>query len=200
MRKLSFFIGFISLLVFNVSFLNSGSVHCFGNDCSSGSSYAMPDTGQSTSYTDTFGEDNDYQPEATQMSYTINADNTVTDNITGLMWRRCSQGMDDNATCTGTPASYAWESALSVCEDETTDYTDWRLPNIKELFTLVKLEGSSPFIDQTTFPATEGNYYLTGTTDLLDDTDAMVVRFNYGSVSSYRKSSSGYLRCVRAGP
>ena len=162
--------------------------------------YAVPDTGQTTSYTATFGEDHDYQPAATQMSYTVNADNTVTDNITGLMWRRCSQGTDDNATCTGTAATYTWENALGACEGETTDYADWRLPNVKELFSIVKFEGSVPFIDQTTFPATAFNYYWTGTTYVPSTTGAMVVYFGDGYVGYCNKASSYYVRCVRAGP
>lgn len=161
---------------------------------------AVPDTGQITSYTTTFGEDHDYQPAGTQLSYTINADNTITDNRTGLMWRRCSQGMTDDATCTGTAGTYTREGALASCEGETADYTDWRLPNAKELFSLVKFEGAAPFIDQTIFPATVSNYYWTGTTYVPNTSYAMSVDVSGGLVSASVKTGSNYVRCVRAGP
>ena len=163
-----------------------------------GSGYALPDTGQTTSYD--IGDDADYNPAATQLSYTVNADNTITDNKTGLMWRRCSQGMNDDATCTGTAATYTWTLALAQCEAETTDYSDWRLPNMKELFSIIKFEGAAPFIDQTTFPATVSSYYWSSTTYVPNATYAMDVHFNDGSVLLDLKPNYDYVRCVRAGP
>jgi len=47
----------------------------------------LPDTGQTTSYTSTFGEDNDYTIYSPY--FTLNGNGTVTDTITGLMWQFC---------------------------------------------------------------------------------------------------------------
>jgi len=56
-----------------------------------------------------------------------NGDGTITDNATGLMWMK-----DDNGT------GVNWENALSYTEDfEYAGYTDWRLPNAKELQSIV---------------------------------------------------------------
>ena len=159
---------------------------------------AVPDTGQTTSYD--VGDDADYNPAGTQPSYTVNADNTVTDNRTGLMWRRCSQGKNDDATCTGSALAYGWTNALAQCEAETEDYSDWRLPNSKELYSLVKYEGTAPFMDQAIFPATVSSYYWTGTTYAASTTYAMVVYLDVGSVIIDNKASTYYVRCVRAGP
>lgn len=161
--------------------------------------YALPDTGQPGSYTGTYGEDHDYQPAASQPSYTVNADNTVTDNRTGLMWRRCSQGKNDDATCTGTSGSYTWEDAISQCENETADYSDWRLPNYKELLSIVSYGAMSPAINGT-FPATTSTAYWTSTSYAGDGTTAWYVDFNMGGGDPSAKTTPQYVRCVRAGP
>jgi hypothetical protein len=60
----------------------------------------LPDTGQTHSYTATFGEDSDYT--INPPSYTDNGDGTVADNITGLMWQQ------------GEAGSMNWEAAI-IC-------------------------------------------------------------------------------------
>jgi len=154
----------------------------------------VPDTGQTTSYTGTFGEDHDYQPADTQMSYTDNGDGTITDNRTGLMWLKDANNYNSGGTQT-------WEAALSGCEGFSyATYTDWRLPNAKELFSIVKFEGAAPFIDTTYFLNTQSNYYWTSTTYVPNTGYAMIVAFNYGIVSNGSKTTAYYVRPVRAGP
>jgi len=99
-------------------------------------------------------------------------------------------------------ATAAWEAAGKYCQDLTfATYTDWRLPNAKELFTLVKFEGSAPFIDQTTFPATVSSDYWTSTTYVPNTDLAMTVDFRSGVVDHRAsKTVNYYVRCVRAGP
>jgi hypothetical protein len=161
---------------------------------------ALPDTGQTTVYT--AGDDASYNPAATQLSYTDNGDFTITDNRTGLMWKKCSEGQNNDSSCTGTAGTYTWANAITQCENLTTPggYTDWRLPNMKELFSIIKFEGSAPFIDSTNFPTTVNNYYWTSTTYVPSTTYALTVYFKFGSVLSYSKTSLVYVRCVRAGP
>jgi hypothetical protein len=50
----------------------------------------IPDTGQTTSYTSTYGEDSDYI--INPPSYTDNGDGTITDKTTGLMWQKTDGG------------------------------------------------------------------------------------------------------------
>ncbi|MDC7220299.1 MAG: DUF1566 domain-containing protein [Spirochaetales bacterium] len=97
------------------------------------------------------------------MEYVDNGDGTVTDNSTGLMWAQDDSGdrMD-------------WIEALAYAnESELGGYSDWRLPNSKELQSLVDYEGSDfPAINtdffnmtQTTFESEEDRaYFWTSTT------------------------------------
>ena len=74
--------------------------------------------------------------------YQDNADGTVTDLETNLMWAKCSGGMQyDVGFCQGdSNASANWQDALEAAGASTlADYDDWRLPNAKELQTLAVL-------------------------------------------------------------
>ncbi|WP_299781895.1 DUF1566 domain-containing protein [uncultured Formosa sp.] len=106
----------------------------------SGYTYAIVDSGVSDFYSDEaiisepsegdafYGQDATYN--GNQPSYTDNGDGTVTDNITGLMWQ---QDM-------GEKMSYA--DAVQLVETfNLGEYTDWRIPTIKELYSLANFTG-----------------------------------------------------------
>jgi len=62
-----------------------------------------------------------------QNSFIDNEDGTVTDLSTGLMWQMSDGGQARN-----------WESALEYAENlELAGYSDWRLPNVKELESII---------------------------------------------------------------
>ena len=93
----------------------------------------------------------------TTQSLTDNGNGTVTDHSTGLMWQQ------------GEPGSMTRAAALNYCENLsfplTNGFTDWRLPNIKELVSLVDYSVANytnliPAFNRTFFPnAVEGVYY-----------------------------------------
>ena len=93
--------------------------------------------------------------------FTINSDGTVTDTQTSLIWARCPQGLS-GADCTGgTLAGLNWVTALNLNGTRPTSVTtgaisgtDWRLPNVKELQSLVERSCFSPAINETVFPNT----------------------------------------------
>ncbi|MCI5142171.1 MAG: DUF1566 domain-containing protein [Candidatus Electrothrix sp. ATG1] len=96
-----------------------------------------------------------------------NNDGTITDQATGLMWQQ-----EDNG------AGVDWNTALTTCEDaDTGDYTDWRLPNAKELHSIVDYSRSpdstgsaalDPLFSATAFTNEGGQedygFYWTSTT------------------------------------
>ncbi len=90
-----------------------------------------------------------------------NSDGTITDSATGLMWMQDDSGM-----------AVDWETALHYADTISyADYTDWRLPNVKELQAIVDYSGVFPAIDPmfTCTPivneagADDYGYYWTGT-------------------------------------
>lgn len=92
-----------------------------------------------------------------------------------------------------------WDSALSYCENlSLAGNTDWRLPNRKELQSLVDYERYNPALDATYFPGVNSSYYWSSTTNASDSGDAWEVSF-YNGNSDYFKTTLNYVRCVRAG-
>jgi len=152
----------------------------------------LPDTGQTTSRTYTFGEDHDYAINSP--SYVDNNNGTVTDNNTGLVW----QQSDDNEI-------RHWDPAVSYCQNLTLgSHSDWRLPNPKELQSIVDYGQREPAIDTAFFIGTESSDYWSSTTSVFDTLRAWYVDFTYGDLVSFYKINSWgmyarYVRCVRGG-
>ncbi len=106
----------------------------------------LPDTGQNTSYTTTFGEDADYNLNAP--FYMLNGNGTVTDTVTGLMWQQTDGG------------EMTIENAQFYCDTLTLGgYTDWRLPNCHELFCILDHDKVNPAIDTIYFTKTLAEYW-----------------------------------------
>lgn len=162
----------------------------------------FPDTAQTGDYTATFGEDSDYQPAAAKPDYTIytpvGISSVTVDNRTGLMW--ITNPMKDAGF--NKPGVSTWEVAISSCEAlNYAGYTDWRLPNVRELVSIVDYGVASPSINSNFFPDTPvSGMYWTATTYVPDTTKAWYVLFNAGSLGGVSKTGSNYVRCVRGGP
>jgi hypothetical protein len=104
----------------------------------------------------------------------------VTDNTTGLVWRRCAEGMTwGDSTCTGSATEYTHEGALQRAQTQT----GWRLPNVKELSSIVDRSLRNPAIDPTAFPNNPSNgLFWSSSPHVGSSRDAWVVRFSDGSV------------------
>jgi len=145
----------------------------------------LPDTGQTQSYTSTFGEDSDYT--INPPSYTDNGDGTITDNVTGLIWQK----EDDDVL-------RSWADAVTCCGDLTlAGYSNWRLPSAYELMSIVNCDTYYPSIDTTYFPGTNASDYWSSTTSVINLSNAWYVYFYLGRVYERSKSDSYYVRCVR---
>lgn len=103
---------------------------------------------------DYYGQDAHYQ---TPCSYTDNGDGTVTDNVTGLIWQKVPG------------EKKTWMQAVDGLDDFNAQalggYGDWRIPTMKELYSLVQYTGvhgrteesSVAFFDPEFFPLTYGS-------------------------------------------
>lgn len=78
-----------------------------------------------------------FKPLSYPMTKYIISNKTVIDKRTGLMWMRCAMGQElVNQTCIGSAKKYRLSFATELTVN-FANFTDWRLPNIKELNTLV---------------------------------------------------------------
>ncbi|MGD9731581.1 MAG: DUF1566 domain-containing protein [Desulfamplus sp.] len=119
----------------------------------------------------------------------INGNGTVTDSATGLMWQ---QDTSDNYM--------TWEEALSYCKNlNLGGYSDWRLPTIRELKTIVDYSRYYPAIDINIFNNTFVSFYWSSTTNSYSTYDAWGVYFSSGSYSYSNKHGYYYVRAVRGG-
>lgn len=95
-------------------------------------------------YGEPYGENN----------FVDNGDGTISDLGTGLMWLKEDSGQGLN-----------WEQALLMAENlEYAGYNDWRLPNVKELQSIVDYSGVYPAIDSRYFSITDKDSYFWSST------------------------------------
>jgi uncharacterized repeat protein (TIGR01451 family) len=160
----------------------------------------LPQTGQTTSYAS--GDDGDIQAGIAwpEQRFTNNGNGTVTDNLTGLVWLR-------NANCFGTRT---WANALinantlNSGECGLSDGSvegDWRLPNRKELRSLINYgqANSAAWLNTQGFSNVQAGYYWSSTTYADSMNYAWFVDMVDGSVVADFKPYFYYVWPVRAG-
>jgi hypothetical protein len=128
-------------------------------------------------------------PAYAGQSFTDNGDGTITDNVTTLMWQK-----QDNAT------GYTWANALTYCKNLSLGgyaVGSWRLPNVKELKSIVDFTKYAPAINGTYFPGTKSSYYWSSTTYAVNTTLAWFVGFDGGYTGDDVRAVACFVRCVR---
>jgi len=129
-------------------------------------------------------------------SYTLLANGIeVFDSTTQLTWKRCPEGLSGASCESGTANTYTWSDALAL------EVGTWRLPNIKELASLVETACYGPAINLSLFPNTPNKFFWSSSPDASGVGDAWLVNFIYGHISRshYPKASYPYVRLVRGG-
>ncbi|MBK7001890.1 MAG: DUF1566 domain-containing protein [Rhodoferax sp.] len=134
-------------------------------------------------------------------AYTDNGDGTVTHTPTGLIWKRCVEGQTwSGGTCTGSASSYTWPQALTLASTSSfAGKSDWRLPDYKELSSLVEECRFNPAINDAIFPNTPGSYFWSGSPYAYSSGYAWVVDFGYGYADGSLRYYGYAVRLVRGG-
>jgi len=136
--------------------------------------------------------------------FTLNGDGTVNHLKTGLMWKQCVEGLS-GANCDAGGAmvvatALSWDAALTSTATPFAGYSDWRLPNQKELSTIVETGCENPSVNETAFPNTPSpRFFWSSTTYASDPSQAWVVYFSDGYSNAYAKTIPLYVRLVRNG-
>jgi len=186
---------------------------CDALDCQ----YAgVPKTGQQISYAT--GDDGELQMGVPWPNprFTNNDDGTVTDNLTGLIWLK-------DASCSALPNTNSngmapWNNAIlaaAALADGTCGLTDgslagdWRLPNTKELQSLIDYGFENPALSNTAgtvrwssgdpFTDVQSDSYWSSTTNAVSTDLAWWVSLHGGRVESTSKSYNTYVWPVRGG-
>jgi hypothetical protein len=108
----------------------------------------LPDTGQTSGYTTTFGEDNDYTINAP--FFMVNGNGTVSDTLTGLMWQQADGG------------EMTIENATTYCSTLSLGgYSNWRLPSAHEAFSILNHQNNNPALNTTVFTTSTAEYWWT---------------------------------------
>lgn len=134
-------------------------------------------------------------------NFTQLSNGLVQDKITGLMWTRCPYGQSwdsVNSTCTGTAVQITWQDALQLSTSISDGgHSDWRLPNIKELATIVEKRCVDASVNATLFPATAPENFWTSTTVVGNESAAWAIAFYSGKNNTKEKLLDLYVRFVR---
>ena len=143
-------------------------------------------------------------PSTPTSDFINHGDGTVTHVKTGLTWKRCAEGLSGESCLAGRDDSFFWRDALNVAEASTfAGFSDWRLPNVKELHSLVETCGYELAINQSVFPNTPfqagGAVFWTSTPDPRRFDNAYLVSFQHGGAVPVGKNSKIYVRLVRGG-
>ena len=177
----------------------------------------VPQTGQTQSFTP--GDDGDLGFGVTLPTprFTDNGDGTITDNLTALMWLK-------NANCAGAAASSQPNAIAAVAQLNATGkmnnidcgdvarHTDWRLPNINEMTSLINYGFANPAFSNaagtgngtandpfTNFQIAAG--YWSSTTYAGDPNVAWGINFSNPStiINHGAKAFAGFVLAVRGG-
>ena len=122
----------------------------------------------------------------------------VLDRANGLIWTADNlQTKQDDEDDSEQHNFEAAEFAINKCA--IAGFTDWRLPTIDELSTLIDRTRFKPATNIEFFPSTRTDYYWSNTPDASAPEDyAWIVSFNGGLVSFYSRASTACVRAVRS--
>ena len=123
-----------------------------------------------------------------EVHFTDNGNGTISDHFTGLMWQKVP------ATDTLT-----WEKAIQYAEKlSLAGFSDWRLPNIKELNSINDESKNAPSVNTGLFSGVKSGRYWSSTTQKGQTANAWFIDFqNFGLTSYFAKSKGYYTICVR---
>jgi hypothetical protein len=143
---------------------------------------------------------------------------TVLDKNTGLVWKKCAEGQTYNrlsGSCDGAARLFVSNEALAfegnINNTGYAGYNDWRVPNIKELSSIVESSCVNPAINIVIFRNTPSGYFRSSTPSgdgfyCVNFADSMTSRKcdqsgtgpgGMGGMGGFTDVTEGYLRFVR---
>jgi hypothetical protein len=155
-------------------------------------------------------DDGFYQKGVTPLYSRDESNGTVTDHITGLMWQdntevyRSWLNEENYLICREDSQSSACkdtsgDTAMTYCDDlNLSGYSDWRLPNIRELQSIVDYHMEKPALPYI-FRYRRAGYFWSSNSVVGHESYGWMVSFEYGDANGYLKNGQLFIRCVRDG-
>lgn len=165
-------------------------------------SRGLPKTGQHLSYVD---YDDGYYENGWWLgrlnvdnkdrfiAQTIGGDDVAIDRATGLMW-----AADDNQAGCNNKNKLDFDDALAYAHNlDFAGFTDWRIPNILELISIINFGVPDPSTYTDVFPSNPADEYLSSTTYIMSSSYMRTVHYYDGDINIKQKSDTYLIRCVR---
>ena len=163
---------------------------------------SLPKAGQTVIYTPA---DEAYIQEKVEWPaprFTDNGDGTVTDGLTGMMWLK-----------DGGCLKKGWSDALNIiadfnanpfkysCIGYAANYTDWHMPNVKELESLINYDVSDAagWLNSAGFTNIKYSSYWSSTTSQKSAAQAWIMNMKKSAKLLQKKKSASYAWPVRGG-
>ncbi len=145
--------------------------------------------------------------------FTFDTNGNATDKVTGLMWQRCPIGTGYSNS--GTPTTYtddlctnentllSWSEALKAAQTANANlvggYSDWRLPNVQELRSIIERRNYDPAINPVVFPSYNSSAFWSSTPPIHSSYEhsAIAITFLDGNDIWPKRSAKVYARLVR---
>jgi hypothetical protein len=124
----------------------------------------------------------------------------VFDEHTRIEWQGCSRGQS-GVSCSGTYIPSNWPTAVSYCENlNWGGYTDWRMPNVKELNSLINDRDPVHAIDGVVFPGVRSTLYWSSSQVAQYPGTMWSVDFSHGGMTKIAMlSPNWFVFCARQG-
>jgi len=121
-------------------------------------------------------------PDTISSPYADNGDGTVTDTRTGLIWQRCAVGqMWNGISCVGKTSVHKQKQALAL-RVYFAGRSDWRLPTIDELKSIIEQNEAEPAINMAAFPNTPSSFFWSSTKNPGNTSDLLYAYFGNGTI------------------
>jgi hypothetical protein len=189
LKGLALTVGFLTMS----SFATSDELAGLAPVVETGQTTCYDGSGNSINCTGT-GQDGEYQKgiDWPTPRFSDLGNGTVTDNLTGLMWTKDAQQIK---------GTMKWTDALIACNNsDFAGFTDWRLPNVRELLSLIDYREHNPALPSgNPFDNVQFIFYWTSTTYASITNHAWGVYLYNGYVYNYHKITNAYVWSVRGG-
>ena len=117
------------------------------------------------------------------------ANSSKLDDKTGLVWQDNKEILENNLN---------YDDAKIYCQDlEVDGFDDWRLPTLREYYTIVDLRRNRPALKNGFEIRDDGRYWTATPFVKNPEKDAWYISMSYGEAEPYKKGRVYHVRCVR---